>query len=132
MWPRVDGLRSLELGSPGAMRDRLNALVMAGEKTATAGLWKLDYEPDGEALEAVGERQVLLGSDEMPLAIVEITRVESHPFVDVPWELARAEGEGFTSIDDWRERHRKFYADEDVAVADDDAVACVWFRVVRP
>lgn len=131
MWPRVDGLRAFGLGRPGEMRDRLNGLVLAGEKTATVGLWKVDYEPEGEALDEVGERQVLLGSDEAPLAIVEITRVESYAFADVPWEFAQAEGEGFESIEDWRERHRVYYAHAGLLVEDDDTVACVWFRVAE-
>jgi uncharacterized protein YhfF len=42
------------------MRDRLNALVMAGKKVATAGLWRVEYESGSEALDTVGERQVML------------------------------------------------------------------------
>lgn len=37
-WPRVDGLRALELGSPGETRARLNGFALAGRKRATAGL----------------------------------------------------------------------------------------------
>jgi hypothetical protein len=37
-------------------QDRLNALVLAGEKVATAGPWEQDYVNEDEALEAVGER----------------------------------------------------------------------------
>ncbi|MBT0769262.1 hypothetical protein KIH74_10045 [Kineosporia sp. J2-2] len=36
--PRIDGLRVMELGSPGAMRAEPNALVPAGVKQGTAGL----------------------------------------------------------------------------------------------
>ncbi|WP_242337741.1 hypothetical protein [Streptomyces formicae] len=35
MWPRVNGMRALELGTAGELRERLNALVLAGQKTAT-------------------------------------------------------------------------------------------------
>jgi uncharacterized protein YhfF len=38
MWARVNELRTLGLGTPGDMRADLNALVLAGTKTATAGL----------------------------------------------------------------------------------------------
>ena len=132
MWPRVDGLRAFGMGSPGEMRDRLNALALAGHKTATAGLWKYDYEPDGEAVEEVGERQVALDSDERGAMVVEITRVERHRFADVPWEFAAAEGEGFRDIGHWRDGHRSYYAGEGVQVDDDDLVICVWMRVVGP
>ena len=100
MWKRIDGMRTLGLGPPGPFRDELNALVLEGKKTATAGVWRVDYEPDGEDVEAVGERLVLLDSDGRRSGVVEVTRVESHRFADVPWELARDEGEGFTSIED--------------------------------
>jgi uncharacterized protein YhfF len=113
------------------MQDRLNALVLAGEKVATAGLWRNEYVDEGESLEVVGERQILLGVQEQRLAVVEITRVETHPFVDVPWEFAAAEGEGFESIEHWRDGHRSFYANEGIAVGDNDLVVCVWFKVVE-
>lgn len=129
MFSRIDGLRSLELGDPGGMRDRLNALVLAGEKTATAGLWKSDYGPEDEELEEVGERLALLGSDSMALAVLEVTGVEIHPFDGVPWAFAQAEGEGFTSIQDWREGHRAYYKRGGVVVADEDTMVCVWFQV---
>jgi uncharacterized protein YhfF len=131
MWPRVDGMRAFGLGPPGEMRDRLNRLVFAGEKISTAGLWKYDYESGAEADDEVGERQVMLDSDGRGVAVVEVTRVERHRFVDVPWEFARDEGEGFTSIEHWREGHRSYYAKLDVAIDDDDDVICVWFRVVE-
>jgi uncharacterized protein YhfF len=46
-FPVVSGLRSLELGSPGASRQRLTALVLEGRKRATAGL-VAEYEREGE------------------------------------------------------------------------------------
>jgi uncharacterized protein YhfF len=114
------------------MQDRLNALVLAGEKVATAGLWRYEYVDEGEPLDVVGERQILLdGVEEHPLAVVEITRVETHPFVEVPWEFAAAEGEGFESIEHWRDGHRTFYANEGITIGDYDLVVCVWFKVVQ-
>jgi uncharacterized protein YhfF len=130
VWPRVGGLRAFTLGHPGEMQDRLNALVLAGEKVATAGLWQHEYVDDGEVLDAVGEHQVLIDADGQPMAVVEITRVKTHGFAEVPWEFAAAEGEGFASIEDWRSGHRSYYASEGLAVDDDDLFVCVWFRVV--
>ena len=124
-------MRAFGLGTSGEMRDRLNALVLAGEKTATAGLWKDEYESGNEALEEIGERQVLLDSHGARLAVLEITRVERHPFAAVPWGFARSEGEGFVSIEDWRQGHRSFYAAQGVSVGDEDLLVCVWFRVVE-
>ena len=132
MWKRIDGMRTLGLGPRGPFRDELNALVLEGKKTATAGVWRVDYEPDGEDVEAVGERLVLLDSDGRRSGVVEVTRVESHRFADVPWELARDEGEGFTSIEDFRSGYRRHYhSTESVAIADDDLTICVWFVLVE-
>jgi uncharacterized protein YhfF len=113
------------------MRSRLNQLVFSGEKGATAGLRRHDYESEGEAIDEVGERQVLLDNDDYPAAVVVVDRVELHSFVDVPWEFALAEGEGFQSILDWREGHRSYYERERVTVTDEDPVVCVWFSLVK-
>ena len=112
------------------MRDRLTALALSGHKRATAGLWKVEYEAEGEELDWVGERQVMLASDGSPAGVVEVTRIESYRFADVPWEFADAEGEGFTSIEDWRRGHRQYYGRKGVSVEDDDVMVCVWFEVV--
>jgi len=131
MWPRVGDLRGFELGAPGESQARLNSLVLAGDKRATAGLWNEDYVGEGEALDEVGERQALVDADGKALALLEVTRVERLRFVDVPWEFAEAEGEGDTSIDEWRAGHREFWTEAGVAVDDDTQVVCVWFEVVE-
>ena len=123
-------MRGFELGSKGEMQDRLNALVLAGDKRATAGLWNEDYVLEGEALDEVGERQALLDDDGTLIAIIEVTRVEQVPFAEVTWEFAQEEGEGFTSIEDWRDGHRGYWTGEGIAVDDDTPVVCVWFEVV--
>ena len=112
------------------MRDRLTAAALAGEKTATGDLLQREYVEQGEALESPGEVQVLLGTDGAPAARVEVMRVETHRFADVPWEFARDEGEGFTSIEHWRDGHRSYFEQEGVTVSDDSLFVCVWFRIV--
>jgi uncharacterized protein YhfF len=130
MWPRVGDLRGFELGAPGDMQDRLNSLVLAGEKTATAGLWNEDYVGEGEALDEVGERQALLDGNGKVIALIEVTRVELTSFAEVTWAFAQAEGEGFTSIEDWRDGHRSYWSQAGVEVDDDTPVVCMWFDVV--
>src|ERR687895_415353 len=57
------------------VRRELVDAVLRGEKTATAGL-RMDHEPHTEEpLPRVGDRCVLLGFDEEPLAVVETTEV---------------------------------------------------------
>ncbi|MQS05874.1 ASCH domain-containing protein [Streptomyces alkaliphilus] len=129
MWPRVNGLRALELGTPGALREELNALVLAGRKVATTGLLA-EYAEEGEELEHVGERMALLDDEGGAIAVVEITGVEVTSFAGVPWEHARAEGEGDASLEEWREGHRRFWAREGTPVEDGTEVVCLSFRVV--
>jgi uncharacterized protein YhfF len=124
-------MRAFGLATPGPFRDELTALVLAGTKQATAGLLAVDYDPDDEEIEHVGERQVLLDSHDRPVAKLEVTRVEVHPFDRVPFEFAVAEGEGFTSVEDWQSGHRSFYAELGHEVRADEAVVCAWFRVIE-
>lgn len=128
-WPRVGDLRSLELGSPGEMRDRLNALVLTGQKRATAGLLR-EYEEENEALEHVGERLALLDDDGRQIATIEVTAVDVRPFGEIPWEFAAAEGEGDADIEEWREGHRAFWASYGTPVGDDEPTACIRFTLV--
>ncbi|WP_166350835.1 ASCH domain-containing protein [Phytoactinopolyspora limicola] len=132
--------RTLELGSPGPLRQRLTGLVLEGRKRATAGL-RVEYDVDGEPLEHVGEVLALVGDDGEQLALIEVTQVDVVPFSQVTWEFADAEGEGFTDVEDWRVQHRAFWerysvpavrthlGDPHWSLSDDTDVVCVWFRV---
>jgi cystathionine gamma-synthase len=126
-FPIVDGLRSLELGSPGQMRRELNERVLAGKKTATAGL-AAEYQAEAEEVERVGERLVLVEDAGGRLGVVVVERVERCRFDEVTLEFVQAEGEGFTSLEHWREAHRTFWASEGVRVIDADEVVLLWFR----
>lgn len=128
-WPRVDGLRALELGTPGQLRERLVSLVLAGEKRATAGLVS-EYEQDGEPVEHVGERLALLASDGRRVATVEVTAVDVLPFKDVPWSFAAAEGEGDANLEEWRQGHRRYWLSTGTRVAEETPVVCLRFVVV--
>ncbi|WP_128978394.1 ASCH domain-containing protein [Streptomyces roseicoloratus] len=130
MWPRVDGMRGLELGTPGELRASLNALVLDGRKTATTGLLA-EYVEETEGMEFPGERLALLGDDGRRVATIEITGVETVPFRDVTWEHAAAEGEGDRSLEEWREGHRRFWEDIGTPVDEGTPLVCLRFRVVE-
>jgi uncharacterized protein YhfF len=110
------------------MRDRLNGLVLAGHKRATAGVLD-EYEQEGEVVEHVGERLALLDSDGQQIATVEVTSVEIAAFSDVPWELAQAEGEGHRDLEHWREGHRRFWTDHGLPVQDETSIVMIRFRL---
>jgi len=121
-------LRSMQIGTPGPMRQRLNALILAGEKRATAGLAS-DYEKEGEPLEHVGERLTLVDDVGEGVGIVVVTRVQTCRFIDVPWEFARTEAEGDESIEEWREGHRNYWTSEGEHIEDSTMVVLIWFEL---
>jgi uncharacterized protein YhfF len=127
-FPIVDGLRALEIGSPGEMRQRLNRLILDGKKRATAGLL-LDYVRESEELEFVGERLALVDDETHRVATVVVVDVETTPFIEVPWRFAQAEGEGDESLEEWREGHRRFWTAEGETIDDHTPVVLVRFEL---
>ena len=94
------GLPPFEVAFPGPLRDRLIAAILRGEKTAGASL-REEFEPLGpDPLPQVGDRSVLVDSDQQPVAIMEITEVRVVPAGGVDEQFARDEGEGFESVAD--------------------------------
>lgn len=124
---RVNGLRSIEFGTPGQMRDRLNNLIINGKKRATAGLLKEDYLDEGEEIEFVGERLAILDNQQKSIGIIKVTRVEVLAFKDVPTEFALAEAEGDLSGDDFRQSHLKFWNSVGIQVLPDTRIVTVYF-----
>ena len=122
-------MRALELGTPGDLRSRLNALVLAGKKTATTGLLQ-EYVEEAEELESVGERLALVDDHGQRIATIEVTGVEVRPFNGVTWEHAAAEGEGDASLEQWRAVHREFWERAGTPVTDRTSVVCVAFRLL--
>ncbi|MGW5556606.1 ASCH domain-containing protein [Micromonospora sp. NPDC003944] len=129
MWPRIGELRALALGTPGELRETLNTLVLAGVKTATAGRLA-EYAEEGEELEHVGERLALVDDDNALAGVVEVTGVEVVRFADVPWDFARAEGEGDRSIEEWRAGHSAYWARLGTPVDADTPIVCLRLRLV--
>jgi uncharacterized protein YhfF len=129
MWPRIGGLRTLALGTPGELRSTLNTLVLAGVKTATAGLIG-EYAEENEELEHVGERLALVDDHDALVGVVEVTGVEVVRLADVPWDFARSEGEGDRSVEEWRAGHSAYWARQGTPVTDDSQIVCIRFRLV--
>ncbi|MFI0982455.1 ASCH domain-containing protein [Streptomyces sp. NPDC021093] len=128
MWPRIDGLRVMEFGTPGDFRDELNALVVAGKKRGTAGLHD-EYRAEGEELEHVGERLVVVDNAGDRLVDIVVTGVEIRPFGEVGREFADSEGEGFRSADHWREGHARYWGAQGVQVGPRTLIVCLSFRL---
>ena len=69
-FPVVNGMRAIEFGTPGAMREELNTLVLLGRKKATAGTLKWDYEAQNEQIESIGEKLAVLDSNGIQIATI--------------------------------------------------------------
>jgi len=96
------------------LRRRLVEAILRGEKTSTSGLVS-DYERDGDALPAVGERFRLIDERDREVGIIETTEVRVTTIGAVDLQFAIDEGEGYTSVAEWRASHERFwlsYADE--------------------
>ncbi|MFD6417663.1 ASCH domain-containing protein [Streptomyces sp. NPDC060194] len=132
-------LKPYLLAFPGPLRDRLVEAVLTGRKVSTTGLLA-EFEAEDEELPPVGERSALIDSDGREVAVVEVTEVRVLRLGEVDLQHALDEGEGHTSVAEWREAHERFWngeemrealGDEDFAVDDDTKVVAERFRVVE-
>ena len=128
-----------EFGVPGPLRDRLVAAILAGQKVTTTGLLE-EYRREGTEPEPAGERQLVVDSDGRGVAVIELLEVDVRRMGDVDLAFAIDEGEGFTSVAEWRDAHVAFFTspelraalgDPPVTVDDDTPVVCTRFRVVE-
>ncbi|MFJ2723057.1 ASCH domain-containing protein [Streptomyces sp. NPDC091412] len=106
-------LPKAQFAFPGPLRDRLVAAILDGSKTATTGLLA-EYEHEGEHLPSVGQRSVVVDSDDRPVAIIEVTDVRVVPLGEVDITHAVDEGEGCTTVEGWRADHEEFWHSEEM------------------
>jgi uncharacterized protein YhfF len=106
------------------LRRQLVDAVLRGEKTATAGLAEDDDDPEGRA----GDRRLLLGFDDEPVGVVELTEVRVVPAGEINLAFARDEGEGFESVEEWREAHERLF---ERPLRDDTPIVATRFRLVE-
>lgn len=135
----ADDLPVVEFAFPGPLRDQLVAAILAGEKTTTTGL-VVEYEHENEPLPVPGLHQVVVDSDGSPGAVIETTAVRAMRLADVDLDHALAEGEGFTSVAEWRAAHEQFWhsaemrqalGDPAFPVGDDTFVVGSEFRLIQ-
>ena len=105
------------------LRRRLVEAVLAGKKTATAGLAE-----SGEPEDKPGERYALLGYDDEPVGVVEVAEARVVPASEIDEQFARDEGEGFESVEDWRVAHERFF---ERPIEPDTLIEAVRFRLVE-
>ncbi|GAB2458353.1 uncharacterized protein YhfF [Conyzicola lurida] len=129
----------VEFAFPGPLRDKLVAAILDGSKTSTTSTL-VEYSVEDEPLPAVGTRQTVIDSDDKPVAVIETTAVEVVRLADVDLRHAVDEGEGYTTVAEWRTAHdrywhsepmRAYLGDDAFTVDDDTAVVLERFRLVE-
>ncbi|WP_344657618.1 ASCH domain-containing protein [Catenulispora subtropica] len=132
------GLPVTAFAFPGPLRDQLNAAILDGSKTSTTSL-VLEYRLADEPFPEPGRRSVVIDSAGEPIAVIETTEVRFARVGAVDLEHAVAEGEGYTSVAEWRAGHEDFWhgdamrenvGDPEFTVDDDTEAVLERFRVV--
>jgi len=95
-------------GSSPAMGDELLALVLKGQKRATACLLR-DVESGGEMMARVGGHVVVLDGSDRPRAIWRTRTVDVKPLAEVDDAFAWDEGEGDRTRADWLAMHTRYF-----------------------
>ena len=128
----------MEFAFPGPLRDQLVAAILAGDKTTTSGL-VADYEHEGDPLPRPGERHTVIDSAGNRVAVIETTAVRVIRLAEVDPAHAVGEGEGYTSVAEWRAGHERFWhsaeyraalGDPGFTVSDDTLMVAQAFRLL--
>ena len=130
MFQRINGMRTIEFGTPGPSREKLVDLILHGQKRATAGLLTSDYEAEGEPIEHVGELLAIVDNDGTHVGTIHVTRCEVLRFADVPDELALAEAEGDLNAADFRASHLAYWTRVGEIVTDDTLIVTIYFDLL--
>ena len=127
-----------EFAFPGPLRDQLVAAILSGAKTTTSGLL-VGYERDGEPLPQPGDRWVVIDSAGEPVTLIEVVGVRVIRLAEVDLAHAVGEGEGFSSVAEWRAAHEAFWHSDEAraelgdpafTVNDDTLVVAEQFRMI--
>jgi uncharacterized protein YhfF len=115
--------------------DALADLVLSGDKRATASLvW--DYQDAGDPLPLVAERSIVTRWNGDAVCVIENTRVDILPYIEIDAEFARVEGEGDKSLAYWRAAHWSYFSNRCAQMGrtstEDMAVVCQRFKVIFP
>jgi uncharacterized protein YhfF len=108
-----------EFAFPGPLRDQLVAAILDSTKTTTTGLLA-NYEHEGSPLPRPGQRQAVIDSAGNRVAVIEIAAVRVVRLADVDLAHALGEGEGYTSVAEWRAGHEEFWHSAEMRAALDD------------
>ncbi|MBP6116172.1 MAG: ASCH domain-containing protein [Neisseriaceae bacterium] len=103
-------LESFYFGHGEAMANELLALVLRGQKTATAS--SLDYyQVTGNARPQVGDLSIVTDWAGTPQGVIQTMKVSLLKFKDMTYEICQREGEDDT-LASWQQNHRAYFITE--------------------
>ena len=137
----ISGLPRWGFADPGPLREELTALALAGIKTTTASLF-VEFGLEAEGVPVTGQIDVLVDSDERPVAIVENISVRIVRLADVDDRHAIDEGEGYVDAAAFRVDHEAYWngyldrireglGDPTFVLTDDTLVVLERFRILE-
>ena len=85
-------------------------LVLQGKKRATSSSLA-GFRAEDTAVPEEGELSVITDWDGHPCCVIRTTKVRVIPYKDIPFGLARLEGEDDT-LASWRKKHEAFFREE--------------------
>ena len=131
-------LPTVEFAFPGPLRNRLVESILNGTKTSTTSTL-IEYEVENEQLPGVGDRLVVIDSSGSGVCVIEVTEVRIKRLADVDHAHAVDEGEGFTSVSEWRQNHVAYWespemrtamGDPDFTVSNDSMLVLERFELI--
>ncbi|MDO5061181.1 MAG: ASCH domain-containing protein [Actinomycetaceae bacterium] len=133
--PKLEETPIGEYAFPGALRDALVGAILDGRKTSTTSLFA-EFDFDKSKIEGVGTREAVVDSHGNIVCVTVNRKVEIIPLKDVTLEHAINEGEGFTTLEEWRDAHVSFWRSQEfvdymgeVDLSDDALVVCHTFEI---
>lgn len=115
-----------DFGKDRNLASKLIELVLSREKTATIELYR-----ESKVVPSPGEYASILDSDGKPFCIIQYTKVQVKPFLDINYQYVKLEGEGDRNLEEWREKHRRFFLENDGEFKDSSSVVCEEFNVIE-
>ena len=107
---KLDGLEKWHFELTETACNELLELVLKGKKRATSSSLE-GYRAEGTAVPKEGELSVITDWDGNPRCVIRTTKVRVIPYKDIPFGLARLEGEDDT-LASWRKSHEAFFREE--------------------
>ena len=106
----LDGLERWHFELTEKACNELLDLVLQGKKRATSSSLA-SFRAEGTAVPKEGELSVITDWDGHPCCVIRTTKVRVIPYQDLPFGLARLEGEDDT-LASWRKNHEAFFREE--------------------